>query len=271
MSERVKLNGGHVPSRIDQLVLPLAADHDTGWKPYYQYEGPIKNANFLSCHVSILIGGQSPHPPHSHPEEEILLMLSGEADVILPQWRSEDGRHELRLRAGQFVYYPAQFLHTLRAVGPGPATYVMFKWRARAQPGDAHLPFGHFDASRESFQDRPSVEFDYRLLFEGPTAHLEKLHAHVSKLAPGAGHAPHAHAYEAAMVVLEGELETLGGRVTENGLVYYSGGETHSIRNPGGDAARYVVFEFHGRTPLWRKAMDPHAWARKLRAGLSRG
>jgi mannose-6-phosphate isomerase-like protein (cupin superfamily) len=255
-----------IASRIDPLTLPLEPDRQAGWKAYHQYQGSTDNAAFLSCHVSVLVPGHTPHAPHTHAEEEILLMLAGEADLILPQMRSGKGTQGLRLKPDQFVYYPAHFPHTLCAVGPEPANYVMFKWLARGRATDARLQFGHCDAGDACFRGADRPEFDYRLLLEGPTTCLEKLHAHVTKLAPGVENAPHAHEYETAMVVLEGEIETLDRRVRHHGLVYYAGGAPHGIRNPCAEPARYVVIEFHGRRPLWRKVADPHRWGRRLRA-----
>ena len=209
------MNRQRIASRIDLLTVPLEPDETAGWKPYHQYEGSTHNADFLSCHASVLIPGHCPHPPHSHPEEEILLMLAGEAELILPSLRSDDGMQQpLRLRPGQFVYYPAHFLHTLQTVSTEPANYVMFKWRAHARTPDAQLQFGQFDAGASCFPAKSAAAFDYRLLFDGPTTCLERLHAHASRLAAGAGNPPHSHSYEAAMVVLEGEIETLGQRGT---------------------------------------------------------
>ena len=261
------MNRQRIASRIDPLTVPLDPDETAGWKPYYQYQGSTHNADFLSCHASVLIPGHCPHPPHSHPEEEILLMLAGEAELILPSLRSDDGEQQpLRLRPSQFVYYPAHFLHTLRTISTEPANYVMFKWRARARTSEAQLQFGQFDAGASCFPGKSTAAFDYQLLVEGPTTCLERLHSHTSRLAAGAENPPHSHSYETAMVVLEGEIETLGQRVRRHGLVFYAGGTPHGIRNPTSEPARYVVFEFHGRVPFWRKIIDPHWWGHRLRA-----
>jgi hypothetical protein len=50
-----------------------------------------------------------------------------------------------------------------------------------------------------------------------------------------------------AIVVLEGEVATLGKRVGPHSVIFYRSGEPHGIRNPGESLAKYVVFEFHGR------------------------
>ena len=259
-----------IASRIDPLTLPLEPDTVVGWKAYHQFAGSTDNAAFMSCHVSVLLHNHCPHPPHTHDEEEILLMLRGEADLLLPTLHSGDGKQELRLKPGQFVYYPAHFPHTLRGASPEPANYLMFKWRARGRAADGQLRFGQFDAVDWS-AGTVSRDFDSQLLVEGPTTCLEKLHAHASKMAPGAGNAPHTHRYETALVVLEGEIETLGGRVRPYGVVYYAGGVPHGIRNASAAPARYVVFEFHGHVPFWRKVADPARWRRRWLAMWNRG
>jgi hypothetical protein len=37
----------------------------------------------MSCHASVLVGGHSPHPPHTHREEELLIPLHGEAEIVI--------------------------------------------------------------------------------------------------------------------------------------------------------------------------------------------
>lgn len=72
-----------------------------------------------------------------------------------------------------------------------------------------------------------------------------------------------------AIVVLRGEVETFGRRLKPHGLIYFAAGEPHGMRNPGKGPAYYLVFEFHGRVPLWRKVTDLHAWKRKFKTVLN--
>jgi len=260
---------GRLKSRIDPLMLPLDPDEQVGFKLYHQFQGCTDNAKFLSCHVSVLVHGHCPHPPHTHSEEEILLLLAGEADLILPRMASSEGKQEFRLTPGQFVYYPAYFPHTLRTVSAHPANYLMFKWRAPCR-NRAQLDFGRFDIAKFYFTDENSTGFKSRLLFEGPTGCLGKLHAHATTLAPGAGYKPHVDRHDGAIVILQGEVETLGQRVRPHGIIYFAAGEPHGMHNPGAQPARYVVFEFHRRVPLLRKITDPQRWKGKLKAAWRR-
>jgi quercetin dioxygenase-like cupin family protein len=257
-------HGVRLTGRIHPLRLPLEPDEQRGWKPYPAFSGTTADLPSFSCHASVLLSGHSPHPPHTHPEEELLLLLSGEVEVVL----TENGR--TRLRPGELVYYPAEFAHTLQTTSTEPATYVMFKWRGELVAADRPLPFGRFQTSGGA-----------GLLFEGSTRYLRKLHSHVTVLEPGDGYEPHLDAYDVAIVVLEGEVETIGGRAAPHDVIFYRAGEAHGMRNIGRGLARYVVFEFHGRTSLATGApsvaralleelRDPRHWKRRLKTLLNR-
>ena len=249
---------------IFPLLIPLDPDENYGFKMYHQFQGSTPQVEFLSCHVSVLVQGHSPHPPHTHSEEEILVMLAGEAMLILPQLESSGGTGELRLTQGQFVYYPADFPHTLRAVSPEPANYLMFKWRGpRRNPAELH--YRRFDTADFYPICDHAGGFNSQRLFEGATECLGRLHAHVTTLAPGAGYEPHVDQHDAAIVIMQGEVETLGQRVGPHGILYFAAGEPHGIHNPGSREARYLVFEFARRVPFLHKVAYPQRWKNKLK------
>jgi quercetin dioxygenase-like cupin family protein len=253
-------------SRIDPVGVPLAPDEQEGWKPYYLFRGLTRDETFLSCHVSVLAAGRCPHPPHTHKEEEFLLVLAGEVDLTLPQLASDREDRRLRLQTGQFVYYPADFPHTLTSASQTPANYLMFKWHSGRKSDKAQLHFRLADTAEYLAQIPPHVDFSSQLIFEGQTDHLKRLHVHVSSLAPRAGYEPHADAYDVAIVVLDGTLRTLGQRAEPHAVVYYAAGDAHGLSNLGHAPARYLVVEFHGHpeASFWSKVQDPQWWKRKL-------
>ena len=262
---------------VSPLQLPLAPDDTKGFRPYAMFEGSTPDLIDMEAHVSVLNQHQCPHPPHTHREEEILILLSGEADVLLPQVKGLYGDERHPLRPGEFVYYPSMFPHTLRTTSVAPANYLMFKWYAEPQAGASMLSFGHYSAFDPSMDEKSGQGFRPRTLFEGSTLCLRKLHCHVSILEPGAGYAPHADAYDVAIIMLEGEIETLDQRVSPHAVVYHPAGQMHGIHNPGTVRARYIVFEFHGsqaarseafpKPPptFMKKLTDPSRWKRKAR------
>lgn len=254
-------------SRIYPLKLPLELPPQRIWKPYHIFNGTTANLEHLTCHASVLAPGSSPHPPHTHKEEEILVVLQGEAEVVLPEIPEEKGRRK-RLKRGDFVYYPAHFQHTIVGAGQQPVNYLMFKWFNDYPSPIEQLPF----QLRHGLPDEAHREdraIKYGILFEGPTTSLRKLHCHTSVLKPGASYAPHVDPYDVAILVLEGQVETLGRTVFSNQVIFYPAGTSHGMANPSEDIAKYLVFEFHGKHAVYPARIKPSYKIKDQFAGVT--
>lgn len=232
---------------VRQLALPLA-EGPGGWVPYSQFKGATPSLSFMGCHVSVLSPGHSPHPPHSHVEEEILIVISGEAEIVIAASESDPAPRRERLSRGQFSYYPAWQHHTLRNVSDTPVTYMMFKWTGGPAPAADALTARTFDA-RSLFTRMADGAFSVDRLFDAPTGWLERLHGHTTVLQPGGGYPPHSDGHDVAIVLFEGTIETLGARVSDAGVVYCARDTLHGMHNPGNVPARYLVFEFEATRP----------------------
>jgi quercetin dioxygenase-like cupin family protein len=224
--------------------VPLEPDAEKGWKPYPLFKHKAEPFS-LSAHASVLMPGICPHPPHVHEEEEILLMLHGEADLLLPEDESAGPGRKRRARAGDFVYYPAGFPHSLECTGNIPANYLMFKWTGMRDQRDKPLEFMFVEDVRHRHIETSPSKFTMQRIFQGPTAMLEKLECHLSFMPPGKGYDEHTDAHDVAIIMLEGEVKTLGKRAVPWDVILYAAGEPHGMHNPGTVDARYLVFEFH--------------------------
>jgi len=226
------------------IALPLAEDPVKRWRAYQQFRGPTRTLGQMSCHISVLSPGHHPHPPHIHEEEELLIALDGEVEIEMADDPNGTGSQRVPVRPGMFSYYPATQHHTIHNLSAKPATYLMFKWHAGDAETTAPLAASVFeyDAAAVPASAKPMTQ---KLLFQQATHCLGKLHAHLTILQPGAGYDPHADAYDVAIVLLSGEIETIGQRISPLGIVYYSAGELHGMRNVGNGPATYLVFEFH--------------------------
>jgi quercetin dioxygenase-like cupin family protein len=224
-------------TRVQSLRLPLEQDREAGWKPHPLFKGGTPNLKEIGCHASVLDPGREPHPPHRHAEEEILIVLEGEATLVAEGVDRTAGR-------GTLAYYPVGFAHSIRNEADAPVTYVMFKWRADPQEKAGQLE--HRVVPHETPR-AGSSGFSPNRLFEGETTCLRRLESHLTRLEPGAGYDPHVDAHDVAIVVLEGTLETLGEQIGPNGVVFYAAGEPHGMRNVEEGPAVYLVFKFHGR------------------------
>jgi uncharacterized RmlC-like cupin family protein len=131
---------------------------------------------------------------------------------------------------------------------------------------DAPLPARIFEYEDTAATPEPKP-MAQKLVFQQETHGLAKLHCHLTTLQPGAGYAAHADPYDVAIVLLSGEVETVGARVRPLGLMYYSAGHVHGMKNIGSRPASYLVFEFHSasqRAPAPRKTTD------RIKRGIGR-
>jgi XRE family transcriptional regulator, regulator of sulfur utilization len=85
---------------------------------------PTATVKELESHVTTLAPGEDSHPPHRHPQEEIVILKEGVLEARL------EGRVE-RVEAGGFVFLASQEEHSVRNVGDKPATYYVIQWTTK--------------------------------------------------------------------------------------------------------------------------------------------
>ena len=231
---------------IRPIDLPLARDEERGWKPHPLFTKATPIVSATASHVSVLEPGFSPHPPHSHAEEELLIVLDGEARLIVgPSDKEEEGVEHIAGR-GTVAYYPAFQFHTIRNRSDRPVTYLMLKWTDGVLEEPTRTG-AVITQTAPALARASSLPFDTKIEFERPTDWLGMLHCHSSVLQPGHGYEPHVDAYDVAIIVMEGAVEVDGRRVGPFGIIHHPAGTAHGIRNPEDAPARYLVFEFHHR------------------------
>jgi quercetin dioxygenase-like cupin family protein len=226
--------------------IPPLPDGEKGWKSYPVFFGSTRIVPLLGCHVSVLSPQHIPHPLHFHKEEELLLLLSGELDLIIRDRENALAEKRTRIKPNQVVFYPVDFAHTIQTTSQKPANYIMLKWQGKSISKDSTLAFGLFDLFDSASDSKNGQGRASRLVFEGLTRYLRKIRCHTTTLAPQSGYDPHIDKHDVIIIVLEGEAETLEQRVAPHGVIFYKAGEPHGMRNPSKTTtARYVVFEMH--------------------------
>jgi len=78
------------------------------------------NLNRLEIHVTTLAPAKSPHPPHRHAHEELMIVRSGTLEVL------QNGATR-RAGPGSVIFEASNELHGLRNPGPDSATYVVIR------------------------------------------------------------------------------------------------------------------------------------------------
>ena len=237
------------PCWVKAFDLPLEENHRSGWNIYRVFKGSTSSMSKMRSHVSVLSANKTPHPPHRHPEEELIIMLSGEVDIIRADDPPSQQHTAERIGPGSLVYHCAYQSHTIRSVGAGPATYLIFKWRGEPRTTEGPV-LGSATFSVQTGapakRSRRSKGFARTRVFKSPTRYLRKLRCHVSVLEPGAGYRPHRDAYDVAIVVFKGTVETLDRQFGPHSVIFYPSQELHGMKNVGTTPASYLVFEFHG-------------------------
>ena len=221
------------------------------------------------------------------------MLLTGEADVTLPDLAARGLPTTVTLKPGEFVYYPAWFFHTITARGDEPANYLMLKWfngQARSEfsildsqfsrePTLARLGYGKYDTAAYFVVKGSEKLFYTNLLFQSPTDCLQALQCHTSVVLPGGGYGAHIDAHDVAIITLKGRIESMGEQIDPMTVLFFPAGQLHDMRNPGSEPAEYLVFEFHGnhappvkrkRRTLWQKLWDRKAWKDKIEEFKSR-
>jgi mannose-6-phosphate isomerase-like protein (cupin superfamily) len=251
-------------SEVHPLSPSLDEDPVAPWRPHYLFDGSTPNLSHMAAHVSVLNSNHSPHKPHAHVDEELMIVLDGEAELVIQATADSATPRLERLRRGSFVYYSAFQFHTIRNPTSAPIRYLMFKWIGSPVATGNRLQTTV--TNLEGLRPICGGEFATHLLFEGPTQYLTKVHAHLTELQPPAGYAAHTDQHDVAIVMLSGSVKTMGRLVDAPGVIYYPTGALHDMQNSGPTTARYLVFEFHGGTNRmfksgWRGIRRTLAWA----------
>jgi len=83
----------------------------------------------LEVHETTLNPGKSPHPPHKHPNEEMLVIREGTLEALVNgEWK--------RVGPGSIVFNASNKLHGLRNVGSEPAVYTVINFKTEKTPAE---------------------------------------------------------------------------------------------------------------------------------------
>lgn len=235
---------------VDEWTHPLSFPTQLSANKRHSYQiflGATPNLSSLDCHFTLLAEGETPHPPHVHDDEEIIIPLQGKVDILRAATPDSTETTDERVGYGRLVYHPSRLPHTIRATGPGPSGYLVLRWSNPAieKPPEGAVGAQSFDFGGLLASEPAVTEGRSRtLLFEGPTRLLQRLHTHASFARTGEGSAPHEDRHDVAVVVLEGAVETTSGRVEAPGIIFHPAGQTHFLKCVGTQSARYLAIEF---------------------------
>ena len=86
-------------------------------------QAPTATLDELEMHITTLDPGASPHAPHQHPDEELVIIKEGTVESLV------NGQIK-RVGPGSVIFQAANQLHSIKNVGDAPATYHVIKWNS---------------------------------------------------------------------------------------------------------------------------------------------
>jgi quercetin dioxygenase-like cupin family protein len=86
------------------------------------FRAPSATLEELEYHITTLNPNQSPHPPHQHVNEEVIIVREGALEAFVNgTWTPASN--------GSLIFFASNVPHTVRNVGPVPATYHVVNWK----------------------------------------------------------------------------------------------------------------------------------------------
>ncbi len=97
--------------------------HETFGDLRVYYDGPTGQLSAMTAGSLRLKPGMSPHPPHQHPEEEIMVVTEGTGEITV------EGK-ATQVSPGSMMYCAAGKLHGVQNTGKTPLLFYYFKWKS---------------------------------------------------------------------------------------------------------------------------------------------
>jgi len=125
-ADRLPLIGS---SAFDWNSVPAKPTETGSVRSFFKVRTPTLEQ--LEVHVTTLNPGKAPHPPHRHPNEEMLIIRQGTVEALVNgAWK--------RVGPGSVIFFASNQLHGLRNVGTDPAVYHVINFKTAATPTETH-------------------------------------------------------------------------------------------------------------------------------------
>lgn len=85
------------------------------------FDAPTPTLANFECHITTLNPGESPHLPHQHADEELMIIKEGTVAAL-------QGDRTNIVTAGGIIFEASNELHGLRNIGTNRATYFVIRY-----------------------------------------------------------------------------------------------------------------------------------------------
>jgi (S)-ureidoglycine aminohydrolase len=233
-----------LPARVYNLS-KISVVKDSSRDRLQVMDGPTSILANLEVHLTTIEPGKAAHPPHTHADqEELIIVKEGIINMTIA------GQSKL-LPAGSVAYSLPGDEHGAVNAGKEKASYYVIKYATRTPMNAAR---GR-NAGGSILMDwkEPAVtktdRGEKRQFYNRPTALFEKFDMHVTTLNKGAvSHLPHTHRQEEIILVKTGTISMQVGdkhyAATAGDIVFLPTGVLHALENTGNDSCTYYAFQW---------------------------
>jgi (S)-ureidoglycine aminohydrolase len=208
-------------------------------------EGSTTSLSYFETHASTLQPGKAPHPPHTHADqEELIIVKEGTVKVTI------NGVSNI-LGPGSIAYAIPGEEHGLVNAGNTQATYYIFKYKSRLpmELERAKKNGGSFMINWDTVTVKKTDKGQRREFFNKPTSQLVKFEMHTTALNEGLdSHAPHTHKEEEIILILKGNvIMHVGDKTYSAGpgdIVFLPSMILHNLVNTGKGQCEYFAFQW---------------------------
>jgi quercetin dioxygenase-like cupin family protein len=89
---------------------------------------PTRTLAELEMHITTLKPHTASHAPHTHPNEEMVIIKEGTL-------RAHVNGKEIEVGPGSVLFFASMQPHAVQNIGDTPATYHVINWKSAATPG----------------------------------------------------------------------------------------------------------------------------------------
>lgn len=229
-----------LPSRVYRWDSLTAKKEDSRIRRQVM-EGSTTSLSHFEVHASTLAPGQAPHPPHTHAdEEELLIVREGQVKITI------SGTSKI-LGPGSIAFAMPGDEHGIENTGNTQATYYVLKYKGK-QPR-AKQPGSSFMLDWNDLSTSNTGKGYRRDFFNKATSQLAQFEMHTTALNAGLdSHAPHTHVQEEIVLILRGNVEMyIDGKLykaSPGDVVFLSSGVPHALKNTGTEQCEYFAFQW---------------------------
>ena len=208
-------------------------------------EGKTFALDYFEIHTSTLEPGKAPHPPHTHADqEELMIVKEGTVKITI------NGTSKI-LGPGSIAFAMPGDEHGIENAGNTQATYFILKYRGKMPMNieRAKQAGGSFMLDWNELKTSNTGKGYRRDFFNRATSQLAQFEMHTTALnADSVSHAPNTHIQEEIILILRGNIEmNIAGdlkKASAGDLIFLSSGISHNLKNIGKEQCEYFAFQW---------------------------